>query len=172
MTTKEKEVRDWHDDPWDPIVPLEKEEFEPDAPSRRGWRWIFYLAGFVVLAALITGGAVGLWYMRQINPPGQPGASVTVTVDEGMTVVQLAKRLQAEGIITNASVFRFYIDRRGGLKLTPGYYSIRKKESMGRIAAIFETPPSQTFTKVTFPEGFTLQQIAARLAATALGPTR
>jgi UPF0755 protein len=83
-----------------------------------------------------------------------------------MNVSQLATRLQTEGIITNARVFRFYIKRRGGLKLQPGYYTIRKHESMGRIAAILETPPSQTFTKVTFPEGFTLRLMAKRLANT------
>ena len=166
MTTKEKEVRNWHDDAWDPITPLDTDEFEAEPPNRRGFRWLFYLVALLVLAALITAGGVGLWYMRQVNPPGQPGAVVTVTVDEGMTVAQLAKVLQSDGVITSASVFRFYIDRRGGLKLQPGYYAIRKKESMGRIASILETPPSQTFTKVTFPEGFTLHQIAARLEST------
>jgi UPF0755 protein len=35
---------------------------------------------------------------------------------------------------------------------------------MGNIMAVLNTPPEQTFTNVTFPEGFTLEQMASRLA--------
>ena len=34
---------------------------------------------------------------------------------------------------------------------------------MGNLLARLRTPPSETYTKVTFPEGFTVDQIAARL---------
>ena len=34
---------------------------------------------------------------------------------------------------------------------------------MGNLLARLRTPPSETYTKVTFPEGFTVAQIAARL---------
>jgi UPF0755 protein len=158
------EIADWRDDPWDPVEQAPVEDFEPLPRQRRWMRWVVYGAAAFALVAIVAVGAVGLWYARQVNPPGAPGVALNVVVDPGMNVSQLANRLQTEGIITNARVFRFYIKRRGGLKLQPGYYTIRKHESMGRIAAILETPPSQTFTKVTFPEGFTLRLMAKRLA--------
>lgn len=36
---------------------------------------------------------------------------------------------------------------------------------MGNVMRILGTPPSQTYTNITFPEGFTLEQMAARLEA-------
>jgi UPF0755 protein len=35
---------------------------------------------------------------------------------------------------------------------------------MGDLLSVLRTPPAQTYEKVTFPEGFTLDQISARLA--------
>ena len=36
---------------------------------------------------------------------------------------------------------------------------------MGNVLARLRTPPDQTYARITFPEGFTLQQMAERLAA-------
>jgi UPF0755 protein len=55
------------------------------------------------------------------------------------------------------------VNHHGGLQLTPGYYQLRPKDHMGNIMRVLRTPPSQTFTKVTFPEGFTIAKMGARL---------
>lgn len=56
------------------------------------------------------------------------------------------------------------MEHHGGLELTPGYYQIRPLDDMGNVMSILSTPPSETYTKVTFPEGFTYEQMAQRLA--------
>ncbi len=47
--------------------------------------------------------------------------------------------------------------------MTPGYYVLRPNDHMGNIMRILRTPPSETYTKVTFPEGYTFAKMAARL---------
>ena len=60
-------------------------------------------------------------------------------------------------------MFRWYVERHGGLEITPGYYELARRDHMGNVLGRLRTPPNETYTKVTFPEGFTVQQIAARL---------
>jgi UPF0755 protein len=61
-------------------------------------------------------------------------------------------------------VFTWYVDRNGGVEIVPGYYQLRHNDHMGNVLARLRTPPDQTFQRVTFPEGFTVQQMAERLA--------
>jgi len=117
-----------------------------------------------VVLALLVGGGVVLWLTRQIDPPGAAGERVNFTIDKGDDVASIAKRLEQQGIVTSAKVFRWYLDRKKGLALLPGYYTVRKHDTMGNILKVLRTPPEQTFDKVTFPEGFTLDLFAKRLA--------
>lgn len=156
-------IERWRHDPWD----------DPDRPNalpvedlranRRGLRWAVYSVGILVTLAIIVSGIVGLWYVRHVDPPGEPGAAVTFTVNKDDTLDKVAARLKADGLISSESLFKWYVDQHGGLKLTDGYYRIRKSEHMGNIMLVLGTPPSETFTKVTFPEGFTIAKMAARL---------
>ena len=108
-----------------------------------------------------------MWYLRPGQPDGRPGAvavSFTVNADDTVETVSRAA-CRSEGLITNAGVFRWYVEHNGGLELTPGYYELRPSDHMGNIMRVLRTPPAQTYTKVTFPEGFTLAKMAERLSA-------
>jgi UPF0755 protein len=119
---------------------------------------------FVVLVALLlVAGAIGLWVVKQVNP-GNPGAARNFTVNPGDTPEAIAARLKDQGIITNERVFVEYTARQGGLVAEPGYYTVRPHDTMGNIMRALNTSPAETFTKVIFPEGYTVEQMAARLA--------
>ena len=75
----------------------------------------------------------------------------------------LSERLEQDGFIVDAGVFRWYVERHGGLEITPGYYEITTSDHMGNVLATLRTPPAQTYNKVTFPEGFTVAQMAQRI---------
>ena len=49
--------------------------------------------------------------------------------------------------------------------MTPGYYRLPTGDHVGNVLARLRTPPEETFLEITFPEGFTAQQMGARLAA-------
>jgi len=122
------------------------------------------LAVLIVAAVSLLFGAIGLWYLYEVNPSGGSGIEATFTVNEGDSIASISGRLRDEGFISNASVFRWYVARKGGVDLVPGYYQITPKSHIGDIMARLKIPPSATFTKVTFPEGFVITQMAERLA--------
>ncbi|HTN78354.1 MAG TPA: endolytic transglycosylase MltG [Acidimicrobiales bacterium] len=140
-------------------------DYEYVRQGRRSRLKIFFGILFgLLLAGLLVAGGLSLWVVRQINPPGEPGAKVTVTVDEGMTTSEIADLLERRGVVTNATVFRWYVSYKKAGPFSPGYFELEQRSSMGDVIKVLETPPPVTFTNVTFPEGFTLDKFASRLA--------
>lgn len=154
---------EWHHDPWDDPDITDALVVERSRRSRLPVRFVVYIALALVMAMIIVAGGFGWWYLHEVNPSGDPGDPVTFTVAESETVDSLSRRLLAEGFITNDGVFRWYVEQQGGIELTPGYYVLRPKDHMGNLLSVLRTPPEQTFTSVTFPEGFTVEQMAERL---------
>lgn len=159
-------VDDWSIDPWDDVTVVAPDQLERIRP-RRSWlaRCLSVLALMAVLGVLVLGG-VGLWYVGQINPSGDPGQSRNFTVKAEDTLESISRRLERNGVIENAAVFRWYVERQGGLALVPGYYTLRPGDHMGNIMRVLSTPPNETYQRVTFPEGYTIAQIAERLDET------
>jgi len=132
----------------------------------RGPRWAVWAVLALVSALVVAGGVTGYWYTVQVNPAGDPGAAITFTVGEDDTLETVSARLEAEGLVTKAWLFRWYVEHHGGLELTPGYFQVRPSDHMGNVMSVLATPPSETYTNVTFPEGYTLEQMGVRLADT------
>ncbi len=171
LLRRKKEVPEladsWRDDPWDePSALVSRTDLETDdvKPEFRQFAEPLRLAVFVLVAVSLLFGLIGMWYLHEVNPSGGSGIEATFTVNEGDSVSSISGRLRDEGFISNASVFRWYISRKGGIELVPGYYQITPQSHMGDIMARLKVPPSATFTKVTFPEGFVITQMAERLA--------
>ena len=155
---------DWVADPWDDAASLPADALETTPPGLDFLRGPMRNLVIILVATLLLMGAGGLWVVRQLNPGGTPGVAVNFTVNEGDTLDAVVNRLDAQGIIGNATLFSWYARSRGGIALLPGYYSLKPGDSAGNIIDALSTPPAQTFVKVTFPEGFTVAQMGARLA--------
>jgi UPF0755 protein len=153
----------WQHDPWDLPDVTDALVIERPRKQRRWIKWIVYSFLLLGMIAVVAVGVAGLWYTDQVNPPGAPGDAVTFTVNPGDTLQSVSLRLQAVGLVEKASVFRWYVEHHGGLVFTPGYYRLRPRDHMGNIMRTLSIPPSQTYTKVTFPEGFTFAKMGARL---------
>ena len=154
----------WKPDPWDDPDLTDALVLERQRRSHRSVKYLVYFAGIVAIAGLIVAGCVGMWYLRQVNPSGDAGAVEVFKVLPTDTVDSISKRLQDRGLITNARVFRYYVDHNGGLVLTPGDYELRPRDHIGNMMRVLSTPPSLTYTNVTFPEGFTLEKMSQRLS--------
>jgi UPF0755 protein len=154
----------WQHDPWDDPDDVPLIVTETARRSRWPFKVIVYTLGVLLIAGVLVGGGVGWWYVQQINPEGDPAPAINFTVNPGETLETLSGRLEEEGLIDSAGVFRWYVERHGGLELTPGYYRLRPRDHMGNIMAVLRTPPAETYSSVTFPEGFTLARMANRLA--------
>ncbi|WP_420453665.1 endolytic transglycosylase MltG [Ilumatobacter sp.] len=155
---------DWPTDPWDDAD--RTGSVERLRRQTRPIKWAVYAAIALFTVLTMIAGAVGWWYLQRINPPGEPGAIESFTVAEAETLETLAQRLEDDGFITDAGVFEWYVERNDGLEITPGYYKLRPDDHMGNVLAALRTPPGQTYTNVTFPEGFTIDQMGRRLETT------
>lgn len=152
---------DWPTDPWDDAD--RTGSVERLRRQTRPVKWAVYASMALVIVVILVAGAVGWWYVQKINPEGEPGERQSFTVNETDDLASIAQRLEADGLISDAGVFEWYVERNGGMELTPGYYEIRPSDHMGNVMGVFSTPPGQTYSQVTFPEGFTIDRMAQRL---------
>ncbi len=155
--------RSWHVDAWDEADNIDVAMLERPRGERPRIKWFMWILMYVAMAGVVVGGLTGLWYSEQVNPKGDPGDPISFTVNDDDTLETIGLRLQERELIESADVFHWYVDHHGGLELTPGYYQLRRNDHMGNIMRVLRTPPSETFTKVTFPEGFTIERMALRL---------
>ena len=154
----------WHDDPWDRVTEVPEDLLESSPREFRQLRGVTRTVAIVVVASVLFLGSLGWWTVGVLNPSGEPGVAVNFTVNEGDTISSVASRLHSAGIISNATIFRWYVSTKGTIALTPGYYALKPKDNAGSIIEALSTPPAQTFISVTFPEGMTVAQMAQRLS--------
>ncbi len=152
---------DWSSDPWDATD--QTGAVERLRQQTRPLKWVVWLSMVLVVIAILIAGAVGWWYLGKINPEGAPGDVQSFTVNADDDLQSIAERLADDGLVSDAGVFVWYVEREGGLEPTAGYYEIRPNDHMGNVLGRLRTPPGQTYTKVTFPEGFTVAKMASRL---------
>ncbi len=155
------DLLDWNVDPWDEVPGAGR--VEQLRRQTRSIKWVCYALLAVGTVFVLAAGATGWWYLHQINPEGEPGRAVNFTVKADDSLRTISERLEAAGLVKDAGVFRWYVDHHGGLEITPGYYQLARRDHMGNIMGRLRTPPGETYTKVTFPEGFTVTQMAGRL---------
>ena len=156
---------DWHADPWDDVSAVPEHATEELRPGFDYLRGPVRMVVTMVVATVLLLGAAGWWTIHQLNPSGDPGAAVNFTINDGDTMASVASRLDADGIISNATLFRWYASTRGDISLVPGYYALKPGDNAGNIIKALSTPPAQTFVSVTFPEGMTIAQMGERLSS-------
>jgi len=152
---------DWPTDPWDDADSTGS--VERLRQQTRPVKWIIWASMIVVVVVILIAGAVGWWYLGKINPEGAAGDVQSFTVNEGDDLESIAVRLADDGLVSDPDVFEWYVVREGGLDPIPGYYQIRPNDHMGNVLGRLRTPPGETYTKVTFPEGFTVAKMADRI---------
>ncbi len=119
----------------------------------------------VAMAVLIVVALLeGVHLSHEINPGGRPGRTVSVTVPSGSSSAQIGSILAKAGVIHGPSLFRYYVKLQGAGPLLPGSYQLATNEKYGAVVSALEAGPVQVLEKLTIPEGFTMAQVAARLA--------
>lgn len=141
----------YDDEAYDPGRPY----VEPPRRSR--------LARVVVVAiimALLVGGLGALYLQRKIDPPGAPGAEVVLNIPEGTSTATIAAMLDSRGVISSATVFKYYLRLKGEDPFEAGRYRFRRNEDFDSVVATLRRGGEVVVQRLTVPEGRTLKQIA------------
>ena len=113
------------------------------------------MGGFLLVAA------VAWWVQKNVSPPGAVGEEISVTVEPGMSTAAIAELLEREGVITKASVFRYYARFNGAGTIEAGDYTLHKKEDMSTVLDVLEGGAKvDPGTRLTIREGLTVAQVA------------
>jgi UPF0755 protein len=117
------------------------------------------LVGAVVFQAL-------QWSAARERKAVPPGRQVTVTVTSGQGSVEIGRALREAGVVDSVNRFRDVAAERGlDSLLKPGTYQLVTGMSIDAVLEILAKGPSSGIP-LTIPEGWTVAQIAAKLAAT------
>lgn len=101
-------------------------------------------------------------------PPSDDPTPVTFTIFPGETAAQISQRLEDEGLIRDANLFKALLRVHGvDTRLEAGDFRLRRNMSMAEIMAALQhgRPPTVT---LTIPEGWRAEQIAGLLETTGL----
>lgn len=106
-----------------------------------GRRWGLALLGLFVVLVLVVGVGV-VWVRGQIDP-GTPGEAVAFTIPAGSTTSDIAGQLADKGIITNATVFEWYLrlNRIDAQFQAGDYDGLRQNSAMGDVVDVLQAGP-------------------------------
>jgi len=98
------------------------------------------------------------------QPAGSDPTDIVFTIKPGESVAQIASRLQSEGLVRDAQLFRLYL-RYSKLdsSVEAGQFTLRKTMTIPQIAQALQTGRQDELT-LTIPEGRRLEEIAALVA--------
>ncbi|WP_104528123.1 endolytic transglycosylase MltG [Blastococcus saxobsidens] len=163
----------------EPVGPLTDDEipvapYDPrsDRQRRRRRRRPFAVAfALLVLGGIIAGIVFGGQQLFSLLDPtsrdytGSGSGSVDIRVNQGDTLSDIAGTLEGADVIASTGPFVSAAkDNPAATGIQPGVYSLRLQMSgQAALDALLE-PASRQVSRVTVPEGFTVERVLARLA--------
>lgn len=162
-----------------PVINLETEDHTPTSPQppkklkkiHRKHKIIFGVISVVVVASIITVLAFLLWFGMALTAvrPDVPVNGVVVVIEPNSSLEKIADQLSAKDLIAQKNVFVLYAKfgpARG--KLQPGPYLIKPSNSIQQIVSDMAAGKT-AISKITYPEGITINDMAKRFAAAGYG---
>lgn len=146
------------------------EEKDRTSKRRRGSRGRKVIAALLVLLLLfaMAGGAAAFYVYQQMQPVDGGGQVVEkqVTIPSGSTVLEIAELLEQQGLIRNATVFRYYVRAKGvGSQLQAGTYRFQTGVTLDQLLdKMVRGEVVKDTVRFTIPEGLNVEQIATTLA--------
>jgi UPF0755 protein len=158
-----------------PIVPKSASEAlrpqagtPPPRRSRRSRSQVVVFLNFVMssIVLLVIAGFIALWFGKStFEGPGPLATPDTILIKPNTGVTEIADQLERRDMISDARIFRIGLRayRKDG-SLKAGEYAIPARASMHDIMELLVSGKS-ILHSVTIPEGLTVAQAFARIAA-------
>jgi UPF0755 protein len=141
----------------------------PITPPPRSTLWLALI--LATLLAFISGMGVFLWFERWASAPLVLLEPVDLSLERGMSLRVLSNKLAERGVVRSAPLFELLVRRLGRYReFKAGPY--RFSGAIAPLRVIEMLSQGEVYTPVVYqiavPEGFTVHQIAQRLAATGI----
>ncbi len=118
----------------------------------------------VLIVAVLIGGFIGISALGDINGSDKPGTEITIEVPKGSGANAIGKILADNGVIKNSLYFKIYTKLNPATDLQYGSFTLDSNMSYEKIIEVLSTvQDKRPSVSVTFPEGFTLVQMAQRM---------
>jgi UPF0755 protein len=126
------------------------------------------LVAVLLAVVLLVGAVVGygwLWLDARLNPATDTSSALTFVVPKDAGLNSVARTLEEQGIVADATVFRYYAKYKNLDGIQAGTYDgLHRNESMDRVIERFEQGPiPPKFSEIAFPEGLWESEVAARI---------
>ena len=133
---------------------------------RRRRRGVLVMGALLAVVGAVVFQALQWSAAREQQNAVPPGREVTITVASGQSSVEIGRALRDAGVVDSVNRFRDTAEERGlDSLLKPGEYKLVTGMSIDEVLDILARGPS-TGIALTIPEGFTVEQIVDKLAAT------
>lgn len=137
------------------------------------WLWHFIRPFAIFLCCLVVVAGVAMtaynWVDRNFFAPVDENAQeeILFEVASGSSLTKVANNLEAQGLIHNRTVFKYYADFLGyGQKIQAGQYQVKKSMSLSEIAELLTTGDGNPITRnITIIPGWTITDIAEYLVS-------
>ncbi len=139
----------------------------PEKPKRKtGKRFIPLFVKILLYVVIVGVISIGLGYgawecAKDVLAFGRSDEKVTVVVNDGDTVEDIAKMLQEKGIIKYPWLFEFYCSfTDSSEKMDPGTYDLYYNYDYNAlVSGMIKDSPARVTVRVMIPEGYTAAQI-------------
>ncbi|MCY4271704.1 MAG: endolytic transglycosylase MltG, partial [bacterium] len=150
-----------------------------DQPTDEDWDWlprrtstltrVVILLGLTGMVVLIATLLVKGWIDDRLDPPGDEGPELVVTIPQGASVNDIARILEDEGVVANSTVFRYYLRYKDAGGFQAGSYVLNENMAVWQAKDALLAGPApgraEDAFRVVLPEGLTLAQIRQELLA-------
>lgn len=133
-------------------------------PGRRRTleRVLGILITLIVIVVVLALGAGWALFLRPDHDVAA-GRSVQIEITPGMSTGQIAEKLSNAGVVENANMFRLQVQLDGvDGDLKSGVYDLSTGMEYADVTDVLIEGPVYTYYSITIPEGFVVDQIAAR----------
>jgi len=137
------------------------------ARIRRAANYVARFLFYGLLAGIVTFSGLMLWAQQPASrDPAAP--AVYVEIPSGAGAALIAQQLESAGIVRDQQLFRLLLWVRGAeTSLRAGRYQLQPSQHPMEIITVLEEGRSVA-EQVVIPEGYSIEDIAARLAALGL----